>query len=160
MSLRFYVVSALLVATAATLHLRGDSDRVPGSLPLDSLPKTLGNWHSAEVAIDPSVLRILGDGRFLNREYFPLAGPGHTESPAGPVNLFIGYFPTQRTGQSIHSPQNCLPGAGWTFESAKPIVLTDAAGKHYDVGEYVISDGSTRQEVLYLVSRTWTQHFQ
>ena len=35
---------------------------------------------------------------------------------AMPIGLFIGYFATQRTGQTIHSPQHCLPGAGWTFE--------------------------------------------
>ena len=27
--------------------------------------------------------------------------------------LFVAYFKTQRTGQSPHSPKNCLPGSGW-----------------------------------------------
>ena len=66
-----------------------------------------------------------------------------------PISLFIGYFPTQRTGQAIHSPQNCLPGAGWTFESEKTIHIPGADGKQYEVGDYVITDGQQRQQVLY-----------
>jgi EpsI family protein len=63
--------------------------------------------------------------------------------------LFIGYFPTQRTGQSIHSPQNCLPGAGWSFLSSGVTELTGPGGRKYTVGEYLISDGRSSQEVLY-----------
>ena len=29
-----------------------------------------------------------------------------------PIGLFIGYFPTQRTGQTIHSPKT-LPAWRW-----------------------------------------------
>jgi EpsI family protein len=65
------------------------------------------------------------------------------------VGLFIGYFPTQRTGQEIHSPQHCLPGAGWSFLSAQAIKLKGDNGHLYNVGEYVISNGSVKQEVLY-----------
>jgi EpsI family protein len=30
------------------------------------------------------------------------------------VGLYIGYFKSQREGKGIHSPRQCLPGAGWT----------------------------------------------
>ena len=43
-----------------------------------------------------------------------------------PIGLFIGYFPTQRTGVTIHSPKNCLPGSGWAFESSQYVDLNDA----------------------------------
>ncbi|MGD0547807.1 MAG: exosortase C-terminal domain/associated protein EpsI, partial [Terracidiphilus sp.] len=66
-----------------------------------------------------------------------------------PINLFIGYFPTQRTGQTIHSPKHCMPGAGWVFESSHTTDLTDAAGKTHRVGEYIIANGEARQFVIY-----------
>ncbi len=66
-----------------------------------------------------------------------------------PIGLFIGYFPTQRTGVTIHSPKNCLPGAGWVFESSQYVDLNDANGKAHRVGEYIISNGETRQFVIY-----------
>ncbi|WP_213803893.1 exosortase C-terminal domain/associated protein EpsI [Granulicella sp. dw_53] len=153
---RFWTVVLLLFCTALVLHSRGDSDKVPYSQPLSQLPQTIGPWTSRDLPMDDAVLAILGKGDFLNRIY---TGPrtfvkrvSSTDAQsdgAAPVSLFIGYFPTQRTGQSIHSPQHCLPGAGWTFESSRYTNLTADDGKVYRVGEYVISDGTSRQFVLY-----------
>ena len=155
-SLRFWIVVLLLFVTALLLHSRGDTDKVPPSEPLSKLPQTIGPWTSSgEIPMGEDVLAILGKGDFLNRVYI---GPRNgvqtvsaSTSDAGgvPVSLFIGYFPTQRTGQSIHSPQHCLPGAGWTFESSVYTDLTADDGKVYHVGEYIISDGNIKQFVLY-----------
>jgi EpsI family protein len=147
--MRFQAWSAvlLLVLTAALLHARGDVDKVPPSEPLANLPMTIDAMNATEYPLDDEVLSVLGKGIFLNRVYNPI----HPSTPAdaAPVGLFIGYFPTQRTGQAIHSPQHCLPGAGWTFESSGTTTFTDTAGKPYTVGDYLISDGKSRQEVLY-----------
>jgi EpsI family protein len=148
-SAKFIAVMLLLGSTLAVLSLRSDVDRVPPHAPLGDLPPTIGTWSSQDIPLDAEVLHVLGDGRFLNRIYTEPASAGTAETPAGAVGLFIGYFPTQRTGQAIHSPQNCLPGAGWTFLSAHPMRLTDAQGHSYDVGEYLITNGSIKQEVLY-----------
>jgi EpsI family protein len=98
--------------------------------------------------MDQETLDVLGKGYFLNREYLPASGAAPVPN-SDIVSLFIAYFPTQRTGQAIHSPQHCLPGAGWTFESSGLLDLTDATGKKYTVGEYLITNGSMKQEVLY-----------
>jgi EpsI family protein len=143
--IRFWVLAGLLLAAAGLLRLRGDVDSVPPSAPLAGMPKVIGGWHGRDVVLDAGVLDVLGKGSFLNRIYAPLGDGGG----GSPVALFIGYFPTQRTGQAIHSPQNCLPGAGWTFESSGVTALVDNSGKRYEVGEYLISDGRTKQEVLY-----------
>jgi len=140
---RFWVVLLLLIAAFTTLHLRASVDRVPPSEPLNLLPRVISQYSSKDIPITQETLAILGDGRFLNRIYVD-------SSPARPpVSLFIGYFPTQRTGQSIHSPQNCLPGAGWTFASSSKIFLDTPQIKKYAVGEYVITNGTDRQVVLY-----------
>lgn len=147
-SARLWVVTILLCATALMLHVRGDVDRVPASQPLDQLPLIIGSRTATDVPMDPEVLDVLGKGIFLNRLYKPIESTG-SASLAAPVGLFIGYFPTQRTGQSIHSPQNCLPGAGWSFLSSGTTQLTSPSGRKYTVGEYLISDGRSTQEVLY-----------
>ena len=49
----------------------------------------------------------------------------------------------------MHSPQNCLPGAGWTFDSQRYTSFQDINGKQYKVGEYVISNGDIKQFVIY-----------
>lgn len=144
---RFWVVLLLLVAAFTTLHLRASVDRVPPSEPLYLLPQTIDQWSSQDIPISQESLAILGDGRFLNRVYTDAKPSGQLLNP--PVSLFIGYFPTQRTGQSIHSPQNCLPGAGWTFASSSKIYLPNPQLKNYAVGEYVITNGTAKQVVLY-----------
>ena len=120
------------------------------------MPQNFGTWYSRDVPLEEDVLSVLGKGDFLNRVYYNQPASGQLISTqaaasanAQPIGLFIGYFPTQRTGQSIHSPQNCLPGAGWTFDSSRYTTLQDKNGKTYQVGEYLISNGTTRQFVIY-----------
>lgn len=146
---RLLAVLVLLSATAGLVHLRGDHDRVPPSTPLSEFPQQIGPWTGSEMTLDPAVLDILGKGFFLNRRYDPpLAATAESDGNL-PVSLFIGYFPTQRTGQSIHSPQNCLPGSGWVFETSGTTQLRGPEGKTLRVGEYLISNGLARAEVLY-----------
>jgi EpsI family protein len=152
---RFWTVVLLLLATALVLHGRGDKDYIPARQSLSDMPQNIGGWSSRDLPIEAETLSVLGEGDFLNRLYtpslnYPVAGRNELNSNASqPVGLFIGYFPTQRTGQTIHSPQHCLPGAGWTFESSRYTNLRDINGKDYQVGEYVITNGESRQFVIY-----------
>ncbi len=144
---RYWVIVLLLMATWVTLTLRAAVDRVLPSEDLSLLPHTLGRWKGQDIPIQSDILAVLGNGRFLDRFYTDPAPSGQSAQP--PVSLFIGYFPTQRTGQSIHSPQNCLPGAGWSFLSSRTITLDQPGFHHYQVGEYLITDGTSKEVVLY-----------
>ncbi len=150
---RYWTVVLLLLIALGALLRRGDHDNVPPSTPLAQFPETLGRWNGTDLPLDPEVLEVLGKGDFLNRNYVAAAGPGSqadvSADLSGPVSLFIGYFPTQRSGQSIHSPQNCLPGAGWTFEESGTTRLTGPDGSPRDVNDFIISDGTNRAEVIY-----------
>jgi EpsI family protein len=146
-SAKFWILFVLLAATFTTLHLRGDTDRVPPTPPLSLMPSTIGGWTAQDYPLDSETLAVLGDGRFLNRVYSNLGAAGKPVEAS--VSLFIGYFPTQRSGQSIHSPQNCLPGSGWSFLSSQVINLPTADGKPYPVGEYLIGNAGEKQVVLY-----------
>jgi EpsI family protein len=139
---RFWTVVVLLAGTALLLHARGNADRIPISEPLSEVPRSIAGWTGTDMEIDQETLDVLGAGDFMSRLY--------TQNGAmQPIGLFIGYFPTQRTGVTIHSPKNCLPGAGWAFESSQYVRLTDAKGKAHQVGEYIIADGDDRQFVIY-----------
>jgi EpsI family protein len=146
-SARFWVIVVLLACTIFVLQSRGDVDLVPSSDPLSLMPRNFGPWTAQDIPLTDDTLEVLGKGDFLNRIYSIPPTPGSPAVP--PVSLFIGYFASQRTGQTMHSPQNCLPGAGWTFESKKYTTIQDVTGKNYDVGEYVISNGDVKQFVIY-----------
>lgn len=148
-SLRFWAIVVLLCFSAFVLHVRGDVDRVPDSRPLSEMPMTLATRSATEIPLNQETLDVLGKGDFLYRMYTPDTNAPATRDAQIPISLFIGYFATQRTGQSIHSPQNCLPGAGWSFLSSGVTEFTDQTGKKYRVGDYLITDGKSSEEVLY-----------
>lgn len=144
MTIRVAVLCVLLALTAVALHVRGGEEKVPAADPLASLPLKIGGFRGREQVLTPDVLLVLGDGRFLSRSYAADADPA-----LPPVDVLIAYYPTQRNGQSIHSPQNCLPGAGWNFETSGTVTFADAGKTMRTVAEYQVSNGSARMEVLY-----------
>jgi EpsI family protein len=148
-TLQLWTVIGLMSLTAALVQAHGDVDREPISKPLNELPQSIDALQSSDVPLDQEVLDVLGKGVFLNRIYRANATALAQGSFPFELGLFIGYFPTQRTGQAIHSPQNCLPGAGWVFESSGLTARRDPSGHTLQVGEYIISNGTGKDEVLY-----------
>lgn len=140
---RFWTVVVLMFATLVVMASRGDEDHVPAAAPLAQFPPEIDGRTATDIPLDPEALEILGKGSFLNRNYSS-SNPKDSD-----VGLFIGYFPTQRTGQSIHSPQHCLPGAGWTFVSSGITPLKVPGEPDIQVGEYVIANGTSKDVVLY-----------
>jgi EpsI family protein len=141
-NLRFWITFVLLAGTVLLLYTRPSVDRNPPSAALSQLPSVIAGWNGSDQQIDQETRDVLGAGDFLSRIYFK-----NSQTP--PVSLFIGYFPTQRTGQTIHSPKHCLPGAGWVFESSGYVDLPQENAAPLHVGEYIISNGETKQFVIY-----------
>jgi EpsI family protein len=139
---RFWNVVVMLAGTALLMFARGSADVIPVSEPLPQLPRLIDGWSGTDVQIDQDTLKVLGTGNFLSRIY---ALDGQPQS----IDLFVAYFPTQRTGVTIHSPKNCLPGAGWAFESSQYVDLKDANGQPHRVGEYVIVNGDSKRFAIY-----------
>ena len=141
---RFALAATLIAATALLLQARSRIENVPQHLPLASFPTQLANWNSTEIAIDKETREVLGtSGDFLERVY---------QDPAGKlpdVDLFLAYFPSQRAGETPHSPQHCLPGAGWNPEENTSITLSLPGHGPFPANRYVISKGDDRRLVLY-----------
>ena len=93
--------------------------------------------------MDKEVLDVLGPGDFLLRVY------QQRVDSQPPIDLFIAYFPSQRTGDTIHSPKHCLPGAGWLPVESTRIRLSLPGHAPFPANRYVISKGESRQLVLY-----------
>ncbi len=140
-SWRLVAVLAIIAGTAAYLQAHRKAENIPPSERLSSFPLTVGPWTGRDFPIDADTLTVLGPGDFLNRVYYAGQWPA-------PVGLFIGYFPSQRTGDTMHSPKNCLPGSGWTFVSSG-ITNIPNGDRPLRVGRYIIGRGNERQFVLY-----------
>jgi len=139
---RFWVAAALLAGTAVLLQARTSSEIIPAREPLASFPQSLGDWTSVDIPITQDVLNVLGPGDFLLRDYQdPAAGAN--------VDLFIAYFPSQRSGDAIHSPKNCLPGAGWSPVQADRISVSVPGRAPFPANRYLIAKDGERRLVLY-----------
>jgi len=138
---RAAVVVAFLIAARFTSAHLSSAEAVVSREPLSALPFTIGEWHGREAPpLADDVLAQLGVDDYVNREYLT-AG-------AVPVGVYIGYYASQRQGDTIHSPQNCLPGAGWRpVESG--VASLDAGGRIVQVNQFVIQKGLDRQLVFY-----------
>jgi len=140
---QFIAVALLLASTAVLLQARRSGEVLPPRLALQSFPQQIDGWNSVDVPIDQEQLEVLGPGDFLMRNYIPSA----LDRPA--INLFIAYFPSQRSGDTIHSPKNCLPGAGFSPVKSEQILLSVPGHKPFPANVYLVAKGQDRQLVLY-----------
>jgi EpsI family protein len=143
--LRFALAALFIALTALLLHARGSVETIPSRLPLASFPGQLGNWTGKDIPLDADTLRVLGPGDFLVRGYRDPA----PQSAAPYIDFFIAYFPSQRTGDTIHSPKHCLPGAGWAPEESSRVQISLPGHSPFPANRYVISKGAARKLALY-----------
>jgi EpsI family protein len=150
MTLRLLVVSALLVATARYLAAAARPDQIPPRDPLALFPQTIGDWTGFPVPdFDSEVLDVLGVDDYVTRTYYEsAAGAQSTAAASPPVGVYIGYYESQRQGDTIHSPMNCLPGAGWQPMSTVAKTFDTSRGP-VTVNRVIIQKGEERQAVLY-----------
>lgn len=112
--------------------------------PLAALPATLGEWSAVRnIPIAPDIAAVLKADDTLNRDY---ADAAHGSA----ANLFIAYFGSQQQGRAPHSPQHCMPGAGWQPEVLIQIPVEDTStGTPARINRFILSRGTDEVVVHY-----------
>jgi EpsI family protein len=138
---RAFIVVLLLLGAGAYVARAGSAETAVDRLDLNHLPLALGRWHGVDTEpLADDVVAKLGVDDYLNRFYSRQGG--------APIAVYVGYYGSQRQGDTIHSPQNCLPGAGWQpVESGRQVLGEGDAA--VEVNRYVIAKGLNKQVVLY-----------
>jgi len=137
------VILILLVSGVAINWFAQRSEVEVPRKPLTELSSTLGDWkqRGSEIRFDAGVEKVLRTTDYTMREY---------TDPTGRVaNIYVGYYATQRTGATYHSPQNCLPGAGWQLTEPQTIDVTTADGRTFQANLYIIENGIYREAMIY-----------
>ena len=144
---RAAVLAVCLLTTSAYLGYAERAEPTPTRQSLSQLPLTIGEWQGRrEADFSKEVLAVLRVDDYTTRTY---------QSPrSGHVGLYVGYHASQRQGASIHSPLNCLPGAGWipAEQGFLPLTVPSSfAGppREIVVNRVIIQKGLDRQLVLY-----------
>jgi len=140
---RASVSLAILLSALLILQLRSTGEAVPIRKSLDSFPATVGEWQGRRGTIfGADILDKLKLKDYVMRDYGDGAGRG--------LNLYIGYWDTQRKGAVIHSPKNCLPGVGWEPIEASFLTITlPASHPPITVNRYLIQKDRDQLLVFY-----------
>jgi len=138
---RLLALGVFFAAAGAALAHADVAERAPIHRPLRDLSHDIAGWTGRDGPdFDDRVLKILGADEYVTRVYQKRSLP--------PVDLYVGYYRTQRAGDVIHSPLNCLPGAGWQPVESRRLRIATGSGD-IDVNRLVVENGDERQLVLY-----------
>ena len=142
-AVRVSVSLAILVGALLVMQLRSTGEAVPIRKPLESFPVTLGEWQARRGTIfSVGILDNLKLTDYVMRDYVDRAGHD--------LNLYIAFWETQRRGAQIHSPKNCLPGAGWEpLEASLVTIPLSPPHSPLIVNRYVIQKDRDQMVVLY-----------
>ena len=134
---------ALLASGAVINWFEQRGEAVVERKPLAELPEKLGDWRQRGSAFRFSAQTesVLGTSDYTMREY---------AQPDGRMaNLYVGYYASQRTGATYHSPQNCLPGAGWVMKEPEIIEIKTPDGKNFTANRYRLENGEYNEIMIY-----------
>lgn len=121
--LRSWAPAAVLVAGLALTAATSRQASVPLRAPLASaVPAQVSRLSGRDLSISDAERAVAGMDDYLFRSF--AASPG---APAA-FTLYVGYYRSQAQGRTIHSPKNCLPGAGWEVLTTSPVAVRSAAG--------------------------------
>jgi EpsI family protein len=137
-----WVPAVVLGAGLGLLGLTHEQEHPTPARPIagifDSVP---GLTHMA-IEVDTNSQRVAGMDEFVNRVYL--------RDTVQQFGLYVGYYRYQTQGKSIHSPRNCLPGAGWEpVESATlPIASAPGTGSR-SMNKYILANNGNYAAVYY-----------
>ena len=139
---RTIIIIVIMLITAALTGFARHSERITPNKPFSEFPLEIGQWKGKKGELDQQVYNILGVEDYILANYRKTSGEM--------VNLYVGFYQSQKEGDIIHSPKNCMPGAGWniTDTSIETIHMTDTK-KTIKVIKLILQKGAEKQVVLY-----------
>ena len=140
--IRLRITAAVLLGAFVLMHTVSHGESTVARQSLRELPYTLVDWTGEDRPLQERIVQAVSVTDYTNRIYFEAGA-------AAPVQLYIGYYASQRTGDTIHSPKNCLPGAGWEPIRSEIAKISLPSGRQILVNEYVIRRDQNKQMVFY-----------
>jgi len=137
------IASSLMISTAVFFNYINHSEDVHPNKPLSTFPKYIGEWRGIEQRFDDRIYDVLGvDDSYLAT---------YRNSNGEQVQLYIGFYQNQREGDLIHSPKNCMPGAGWKIvgSSIEELDVSDTDYNKIKTIRFKLKNGIHEQAVLY-----------
>src|ERR1700692_1135173 len=118
---RFTCLIGILLLTTADLRWASHGHAVPPRSDFSAFPTHILAWSGKDLPeLNAQVKQVLAADNYVFRTY-------RDDATGADADLFIAYYRSQRSGDALHSPKNCLPGAGWEPVSAEIIQVPSLA---------------------------------
>jgi EpsI family protein len=102
----------------------------------------LEGYESSELTLDDDQIRVAGVDDYVLRQY------DDPDADLEVYSVYVGYYESQLQGRTIHSPKNCLPGAGWEALQSDQVTVNGPEGEVV-VNQYLIQNDEQKALVLY-----------
>ena len=137
---RYFIVVALLSGTIFYSQLRSDGKPVPIVKTLEDFPKRIGDWSGDKLSFSQAVYDKLGvdDSVLMN----------YKNDNEDTISMYVGYYESQKQGEIIHSPKNCMLGSGWQPIDISEIDISVGSRK-IPVTKLILENRSQKMVVLY-----------
>lgn len=137
-----FVPAILLAGGIGLLASAHDQDRPEPRKPLATIMAKVEDYTFEAQEVDTVSQRVAGMDHYIARVYMRDTNPIWT--------LYVGYYKYQEQGHTIHSPRNCLPGAGWEpVESTTLRIPGVAASGSGLMNKYVLANKGAYAAVYY-----------
>lgn len=141
-SMRTFVPALLLAVGSALVGSVRHQEVVRLERPLRDVQFRMAGFAGEDRTISEDEQQVAGMSDYVFRIF------GQQGDSAQAFSVYVGYYDSQVTGRTIHSPRNCLPGAGWqTVEGGTRTVQVD--GRPVVVNRYVLANGPMQALVYY-----------
>jgi len=140
---RTIIAAALMLLTSVFILYFNKIEDKPLKKKLSSFPVQVGEFKGQKIRFDEEIYDILGVDDSISINYL-----NHNNDS---VQLYIGYYQSQRKGDIIHSPKNCMPGNGWNIVESSELTISRNNDDHDQVklNKLVLEKGIQRQVALY-----------
>jgi exosortase D (VPLPA-CTERM-specific) len=141
----FLASLAILVIAGAAFELMPErQDVIPERRTFTGFPEQIGEWTGKSGRMEQIFVSALNFDDYLMADY-------HTADGEEFINLYIGYYATQRADKVPHSPKACIPGGGWAIRKMSQLTIDDVTigGLPLSVNRLQIEKGEYKQIVYY-----------
>jgi len=138
--LNLFVPSSVLLGGVLLISGIREQYTVKAPKAMTAIPAVFENVQGSDQIIDDEERKVAGMTDYSLRTFGP--------DSAQLFSIYVGYYDRQVQGKAIHSPKNCLPGAGWDIlSSARIPAPSGAAGA--TVNRVLLGNKGTRALVYY-----------
>jgi EpsI family protein len=114
--------------------------RVPLDEPLSTILPSVEGFSTRDQTVSDEERAVAGMTEFVARTY--------SRNDTIAFSTLVSYYDRQTQGRSIHSPRNCLPGAGWEVLALGQKEL-EVDGRKHVVNQYTLKNGLQSAVVYY-----------